>query len=141
MQALRVARPPALKIVQEIRHDGHDETPKDETDSPDSGVRRRLHRFVRTVRSRRGLHRHLRQAGARHGQYCPDGKSSPPKAGAPVARAPQSIDPELSVPPEARDGAQVSGGKGKSQPKGMDIQCGKWKSQNGGCRGIFTILK
>jgi hypothetical protein len=75
------------------------------------------------------------------GQYCPDGKSSPPKAGAPVARAPQSIDPESSVPPEARDGAQVSGGKGKSQPKGMDIQCGKWKSQNGGCRGIFTILK
>ena len=75
------------------------------------------------------------------GQYCPDGKSSPPKAGAPVARAPQSIDPESTVPPEARDGAQVSGGKGKSLPKGMEIQCGKWKSQSGGCRGIFTILK
>jgi hypothetical protein len=75
------------------------------------------------------------------GQYCPDGKSAPPKAGAPIARAPQSVDPESTVPPEARDGAQVSGGKGKPMPKGMEIQCGKWKSQSGGCRGIFTILK
>jgi hypothetical protein len=75
------------------------------------------------------------------GQYCPDGKSRPPQAGAPVARAPQSIDPESTVPAEARDGAQVGGGKPRSSPKGVDIQCGKWKSQSGGCRGIFTILK
>jgi hypothetical protein len=72
------------------------------------------------------------------GQYCPDGTSTIPK-GARAARAPSSVDPESNVPPEARQGG--TGSAGRANPKGVEIQCGKWKSQNGGCRGIFTILK
>jgi hypothetical protein len=79
------------------------------------------------------------------GRYCPDGTVKPPAPGQKrAARAPDSVDPESTVPADAKAGEGSGRGApgGRPAPKGGQIQCGAWKNQNGsGCRGIFTILK
>lgn len=75
------------------------------------------------------------------GEYCPDGTSKPPPAGRRAARAPDAVDPESTVPSDARGGSGKATGT-RAAPKDGKIQCGQWKNQNGtGCRGIFTILR
>ncbi len=79
------------------------------------------------------------------GRYCPDGTVKPPAPGQKrAARAPDSIDPESTVPADAKggEGAGRSANGMRAAPKGGQIQCGAWKNEKGtGCRGIFTILK
>ncbi|MFO1147222.1 MAG: hypothetical protein U1E62_02515 [Alsobacter sp.] len=78
------------------------------------------------------------------GRYCPDGTVKPPPAGQKrAARAPDSVDPEATVPADAKGDGSGRGANGlRAAPKGGQIQCGAWKNEKGtGCRGIFTILK
>jgi hypothetical protein len=78
------------------------------------------------------------------GRYCPDGTVKPPAPGQKRARAPDAVDPESTVPSDAKggDGSGRSASGLRTAPKGGQIQCGAWKNEKGtGCRGIFTILK